>query len=115
MDINELNQERKRQKLSIAELAERANLPKGTVEKVLFGVVHDPRKSTIEAIEQALGLRLPEPTTAERLAGVTDMLRVSNPAEEDNLLVLCREFGRKKGADRQRLIIQMGRVILESE
>ena len=43
------------------------------------------------------------------------MLRVSITAEEDNLLVLYREIGRKKGADRQRLFIQMGRLILESE
>lgn len=56
MDVSLLNEERKRQKLSIAELASKANLPKGTVEKVLFGVVQNPRIDTMEAIEKALGI-----------------------------------------------------------
>lgn len=56
MKVEELNEVRKRQKLSVAELAEKANLPKGTVEKVLFGVVKNPRIDTMQAIERALGL-----------------------------------------------------------
>lgn len=56
MEVEELNEERKRQKLSVAELAEKANLPKGTVEKVLFGVVKNPRIDTMQAINRALGL-----------------------------------------------------------
>ena len=115
MDPKELNKIRKQQKISIAELAQRANLPKRTVENILFGIVSDPRVSSLEAIEEALGLRLPNPTQNERASGVVDTLRVSITAEEDNLLVLYREIGRKKGADRQRLFMQIGRLILESE
>lgn len=56
MFIEELNEIRKRQKMSVSELAEKANLPKGTVEKVLFGIVKNPRIDTMQAIERALGL-----------------------------------------------------------
>lgn len=56
MKVEELNKIRKLQKMSIAELAEKANLPKGTVEKVLFGVVKNPRIDTMQAIEKALGI-----------------------------------------------------------
>ncbi len=71
MEIAKLNEERKKQKISIAELAEKANIPKGTVEKVLFGIVKDPRSSTIQAIEQALGLnQQPEWTDEEKALGV---------------------------------------------
>lgn len=56
MDGKQLNEERKRQKISIAELAQRANLPKATIEKVLFGIVQNPRIDTMEAIERALGI-----------------------------------------------------------
>ena len=56
MDINDINTERKRQHLSVAELAEKATLPKGTVEKILFGIVKNPRIDTMQAIERALGV-----------------------------------------------------------
>lgn len=64
MNVEELNSERKRQKLSVSELAEKANLPKGTVEKVLFGIVKNPRIDTMQAIEKALGLDSPAITAS---------------------------------------------------
>lgn len=59
MTTEQINEERKKQKMSVAELAEKANLPKGTVEKILFGIVKHPRIDTMEAIEKALGLNKP--------------------------------------------------------
>ncbi len=56
MDIKTLNEERKRLGLSVEELAERAGLPKSTLEKILFGVVKNPRIDTVQAIERVLGL-----------------------------------------------------------
>jgi len=56
MKVEELNKVRKLKKMSIDELAQKANLPKGTVEKVLFGIVKDPRITTMQAIEKALGI-----------------------------------------------------------
>ena len=70
MGVEELNEERKRQKLSVAELAAKANLPKGTVEKVLFGIVKNPRIDTMEAIERALGIN-----------------EKSSPAEQESLKI----------------------------
>ena len=56
MDVETLNAERKRRGLSIEELAKLANLPKSTIEKVLFGVTKNPRLDTVQAIERALGI-----------------------------------------------------------
>ena len=66
MDVEKINEERKRQKLSVAELAEKANLPKGTVEKVLFGIVKHPRIDTMQAIERALGLENDEKISSNK-------------------------------------------------
>ena len=71
MDVAKLNEERKKKNLSVAELAEKANLPKGTVEKVLFGVVKNPRIDTMQAIEEALGIsKRQEWTDEEKALGV---------------------------------------------
>ena len=72
MNIEELNNERKRQHLSVAELANKANLPKGTVEKVLFGVVKNPRIDTMEAIERALGINEKSPIMERPLSDLAE-------------------------------------------
>ena len=56
MNDTPLNLERKKQNMSVQELADKANLPKGTVEKILFGIVKNPRVDTLEAIKGALGM-----------------------------------------------------------
>ncbi len=71
MNPNQLNEIRKNAGLSIEELSERANLPKSTVEKILFGVVKHPRIDTMQAIERALGLA-PTFTDEERALGLSD-------------------------------------------
>ncbi|MDE6442371.1 MAG: XRE family transcriptional regulator [Clostridia bacterium] len=58
MDIEKLNDERKKRGLSIESLANLANLPKSTIEKILFGVVKNPRLDTVQAIEHALGINV---------------------------------------------------------
>lgn len=70
MEVEKLNDERKRQGMSVAELAQKANLPQGTIEKVLFGIVKHPRIDTMQAIERALGLT--EWTAEEKALGVDD-------------------------------------------
>ncbi len=67
MNIKLLNEERKKQKLTVNELAEKANLPKSTIEKILFGIVKNPRLDTVQAIERALGLSW---TDEEKAMGV---------------------------------------------
>lgn len=56
MKIEELNEERKRQDLSVEDLAKKAGMAKSTVEKILFGITRNPRIDTMQAIERALGL-----------------------------------------------------------
>ena len=58
MDVSELNNIRKNLGLSVEELSIKANLPKSTVEKIIFGVVKHPRIDTVQAIENALGLNV---------------------------------------------------------
>lgn len=72
MDISNLNEARKKAGLSIEELANRAKLPKSTVEKILFGVVKYPRIDTMQAIEAALELNTSplQWTDEEKAAGV---------------------------------------------
>lgn len=69
MEVSILNKKRKELGLSIEELADKANLAKSTVEKVLFGVVKNPRIDTLQAIERALGLA-PQVTEEESAQGI---------------------------------------------
>ena len=71
MNTKQLNELRKNAGISIEELSNRANLPKSTVEKILFGVVKHPRIDTMQAIERALGLG-PTFTEEERALGLSE-------------------------------------------
>lgn len=57
MDLELWRKVKKQQRLTIAEIANRANLPKGSVQNIFAGYVPSPRIDTVEAIERALGLR----------------------------------------------------------
>lgn len=115
MESLEFYKNRKKElKLTNEDIANQSGIPIRTVEDFFRGASRDPRLSTVRAIEQVLGISSVI-SNDERSSGVVDTLRVSITAEEDNLLVLYREIGRKKGADRQRLFMQMGRLILELE
>lgn len=81
MEVEKLNDERKRQGLSVAELAKKANLPQGTVEKVLFGIVKNPRIDTMQAIERALGLS--EWSAEEKAEGVGNHPTYLNEGETE--------------------------------
>lgn len=47
---------KKQKNLTIAEIANKANLPKGSVQNIFAGYVPAPRIDTVQAIERALGL-----------------------------------------------------------
>ena len=49
MDVEKLNEERKKRKMSVEELAQKAGLPKSTIEKILFGITKNPRLDTVGA------------------------------------------------------------------
>ena len=56
MDLTRWKEAKKRKKLTIAEIAVRADLPKGTVQNIFAGYVPSPRLDTVQSIERALGL-----------------------------------------------------------
>lgn len=57
MNLELWKQTKKQQGLTIADIAARAKLPKGSVQNIFAGYVPNPRVDTVEAIERALGLR----------------------------------------------------------
>ena len=56
MDLTLWKEAKKRNKLTIADIAEKAGLPKGTVQNIFAGYVPSPRLDTVQSIERALGL-----------------------------------------------------------
>ena len=112
-DLDKWKAQKKTLNLTLDDLVEKTGISRRTLSGLFSGKdprYQNPTVATINAIEQALELA---PTQDERAAGVVDTMRVSITAEEDNLLVLYREIGRKKGADMQRLFMEMGRLMLE--
>lgn len=51
---------KKEKKMTIADIAAAANLPKGTVQNIFCGYIPHPRIDTIKAIEYALGIEKPQ-------------------------------------------------------
>ncbi len=49
---------RKEARLTIDELSQRANIPKGTLNKIIAGITRDPQLNTVCAIAKALGCTL---------------------------------------------------------
>ncbi len=116
MKVSELNEERKRQDLSVAELAKRANLPKGTVEKVLFGIVQNPRIDTMQAIEKALGISDESGWTKEdREGGISERGKVTVTPDELELLDLYNSIGYKFGKARQAIVKKLLEAMAEEE
>lgn len=103
MDITTLNEERKKRKITVAELAARANLPKGTVEKILFGIVKNPRLDTVQALEKAL----------EKDEDTVEINKISVNALQKELLTLFNEIGEKFGKEKQLFVIEMEKTILQ--
>lgn len=62
MNLELWKQVKKQKGLTIADIAERANLPKGSVQNIFAGYVPNPRVDTVEAIERALGLNEKSPS-----------------------------------------------------
>lgn len=98
MNLETLREAKKRAGLTIAEIAQRANLPKGTVQNIFCGYVPNPRSDTLEAIERALGL-------SEE--GYRDTLPFEvTPMEEE----LVRTFRTLSEEDKQLLFILMKKI-----
>ena len=98
MNLETLREAKKKAGLTIAEIAQRANLPKGTVQNIFCGYVPNPRSDTLEAIERALGL-------SEE--GYRDTLPFEvTPMEEE----LVRTFRTLSEKDKQLFLILMKKI-----
>lgn len=115
MNVETLNAERKKRGLSIKELAELATLPQSTVEKILFGVVKNPRMDTLEAIERALGLdKGAEWTDEEKALGVGNHpVKISD--DEYKWLELRSELIRVMGEDYVKATESLFQTIIEKK
>lgn len=56
MDLELWKRLKKEQHLTFDELSERSKIPKRTLEDIFAGRTTDPRTTTVEAIERALGI-----------------------------------------------------------
>lgn len=70
MDLELWKQLKKQNKLTFDALSEKSNIPKRTLEDIFAGRTTDPRSTTVEAIERALGIN-----------------EKSSPAEQESLKV----------------------------
>lgn len=68
MEIKEIKQYLKAQKITYEELSARSSIPIGTLKSIFSGRTTNPRIDTIQAIERALGLS--EWTAEEKELGV---------------------------------------------
>lgn len=62
MDLTIWKDAKKRNNMTIADIAKKAGLPKGTVQNIFAGYVPSPRIDTVRAIERALELDKPQLT-----------------------------------------------------
>lgn len=114
MNTKQLNELRKNAGLSIEELSNRANLPKSTVEKILFGVVKHPRIDTMQAIERALGLA-PTFTEEERALGLSDNHPIALSDDDRELINLFAEAEETLGKAYVRGVKQMVRLAIDTK
>lgn len=113
MNAEKLNAIRKQKGLSIEELSNLANLPKSTVEKILFGVVKHPRIDTMQAIERALGLSMERP--AEKINLNAEDCPVALSQEDKEILEIFSEIKRIKGEAYCKILIIILRGIIENK
>lgn len=66
MDLTKWIEAKKAKKMTIADIAEKAGLPKGTVQNIFAGYVPSPRLDTVQAIESALGLKEKSPSESRK-------------------------------------------------
>jgi transcriptional regulator with XRE-family HTH domain len=86
MNNTPLNEYRKKIGMSVDEVAERANLAKSTVQKVLFGVVEHPRIDTLQAIERALGISSEPKEETKELVSLIEQLTEEEVQELSNFI-----------------------------
>ncbi len=81
MDLEYWKKTKKAKKMTIADIAEKSGIPKGTVQNIFAGYVPTPRIDTVQAIEHALGLDEKKPLADE----IADQVEELNIKDYQNL------------------------------
>ena len=72
MDLERWKQLKKEQKMTFSELSKKSQIPKRTLEDIFAGRTTDPRTTTVEAIERALGLNEKSPTVRNAQSDIAE-------------------------------------------
>lgn len=78
------------------DLAKASGVSLSTIRRIMAGIIGDPRTSTIEAIEKALGINV-MPTAEERASGWTDTKKMNVTPDEEDVLTAFRKVKQKYG------------------
>lgn len=114
MDLKLWKEQKKALNLTYEELAKRANLPKGSLQNIFAGYVPNPRIDTVEAIEEALGLKDKlEWTDEEKALGVGRRATYLSEDEFD-WLELRSEVIRTKGEEYLKTLITMIQAVTKT-
>lgn len=98
-------------KLKYDEIAERSNIPKGTIQNIFAGYIPNPRIDTVQAIERALGLS--EWSADEKAEGVGEHA-VNLSADEWEWLELRSEVLEVGGQEMLATIIELLRTMIKT-
>lgn len=72
MDLERWKQLKKEQKMTFSELSKKSQIPKRTLEDIFAGRTTDPRTTTVEAIERALGINEKSPTVRDAQSDIAE-------------------------------------------
>ena len=98
-------------KLKYDEIAERSNIPKGTIQNIFAGYIPNPRIDTVQAIERALGLS--EWSADEKAEGVGEHA-VNLSADEWEWLELRSDIIEVGGQEMLATIIELLRTMIKT-
>ena len=107
MELTEWKKAKKQNGMTIADIAEKANLPKGTVQNIFAGYVPSPRIDTVQAIERALGIGRSEWTEEEKALGIVESVKVSVNEREMRWIQILSELDQVKGKEFTDKIVEM--------
>lgn len=111
MDISLYKQALKERGWTYRDLARETGISLTNVSRIMAGIVKDPRQSTIELIEKALGINVYSITAEEYAAGARATKKISITPIEDDMLYAFREVGKKLGEKGQRALIDVAETM----
>lgn len=113
MNIDLYKQTLKERGWTYRDLARETGISLSNVSRIMAGIVTEPRHSTIELIEKALGINVYNITPEERAAGMSETRKESITPLEEDLLFVFRDIGKKFGTQAQRDYITVGENMLK--